>query len=77
WPFRIGGGFASARTWCFMLGVVDLAILVIIYLWDLDVAVLPQLLQQDIINILLVILSAIIAFIGGLVYEDAKVTRIL
>ncbi|MFX1534476.1 MAG: hypothetical protein ACFFDI_09675 [Promethearchaeota archaeon] len=77
WPFRIGGGFASARTWCFMLAVLDLALPIIVIVAGFDVATLPQLLQQDIVNLLLVVLSAIIAFIGGLVYEDEKVKRII
>ncbi|MFX1253268.1 MAG: hypothetical protein ACFFCZ_16790 [Promethearchaeota archaeon] len=80
WPFRIGGGFASARTWCFMLGILNLAIFIIVYLYanaGSDLTTLFQLLQQDIANILLVVLSMIIAFIGGLVYEDEKVKRVI
>ncbi|MFX1534475.1 MAG: hypothetical protein ACFFDI_09670 [Promethearchaeota archaeon] len=74
-------GHTSARTFSFALAIVDLLLIIVLYVWDFETGFLTvpnlQLMLQDIINILLVVLSAIIVFVGGLVYEDAKTPRII
>ncbi|MFX1253269.1 MAG: hypothetical protein ACFFCZ_16795 [Promethearchaeota archaeon] len=74
-------GHTSARTFSFAVALLDLLLIIVLYAWDFEIGFLTvpdlQSMLQDITNILLVVLSVIIAFVGGLVYEDAETSPII